>query len=675
MGKEQGKSELLPASGPEVTGDWLGALVLHTDRIDWTNSPRPTPDSVTRQFIGPFHYWSLPQFQGMSAAEIEISILSGTDVLKWKGSSPWKPFYQHFLTLTKILCPSKDITPSLADVVMLFCAGIGRGRKITNMIGSQNSGKSSLTALLVMTCMAINPTINFALIANPFKTTSESTIWGDFKEVYEEITQNHPDLWPESRLHADKRIVLVKVPKAGYVEIRPVDDVGKLLGTKTKKIRRDDGTYITPLMLMVLDEVNRVKSPAFLEGLSNITSQEGFYAHTSQNFKDPADMGGRLAEPRSFHGSPDSYDQLTHDMRVWYSFSSSITIRFNGLLSPNLLAHCEPGEEIYPYLFKIVNLEHIIETYGKQSPEYYSQVLSFPVDTMEVTSVISSSTIRRSRIEDPHYTMIKRLGKVAFGDPAFGGSDLCLWGSFLVALCKVADPGGHYTDQTLFISESQMRRMKLNRDLLVDSAFLMRLSALSVRHRIDLAHFIEGKPVSYEDQIAVQYAEHCIANSIPYNCFGYDSSMRHEIMNSVFRIMGSEPVSFGYNEPPKGFFLRGLKKNSEDCCGDRISELAFMAADLIDNKQVRGESLSPALIQLSRTQFKERGGKRFVEKKKEYKDRWSGVSPDARDVFLGGVGMAARTGMVLNNPLTGKSSAAKGSGRKPLLPLRRPARL
>lgn len=675
MDENQRSPELLPSLGevaveatPKV--DFLAGVVSHVDRIDW-RSPQVSPDFVSNKYIGRHDYWDLPQFRGKDAVDIEIEILAGTDVLQWHGSSPWKPFYQHFLTLVKLLCPSKDITPSLADVVFLFCLGLGNGRKMINMLGSQNSGKSSLSALVIMTSMAINPRINFALVANPRKTTAESTIWGDLKEIFEEIMDNHPTLWPEAKLFADKRIVLVKVPKAGYVEIRPVDDAGKLLGIKTKKVRREDGTYITPLFLMAIDEVNRVKSHALLDGLSNITSQEGFMGFTSQNFTDITSLGGRLAEPRNTFGGPGSYDQLTTSMQFWHSYSSGITIRFNGLLAPNFLA----GREVYAYLFKRSNLLNILETYGVGSAEYYSQVLSFPIDSTEITSVISSSVVRRSRVDDKFYTLIKRLGKVAFGDPAFGGNDLCLWGYADVGIYRVADPGGQVTEQTLMVCDSPMMKMRLDRDKVVDDSFLARLEALSPHYKVNLAHFIRGKPVSYEDQIALQYAEHCVKYNIPYSSFGYDSSLRHEIMNSVHRIMGSGPVSFGYNEPPKGFYLQSLKKNSEDCCGDRISELAFMAAGLVDNKQVRGEPLNAALIQLSRTQFKERGEKRFVEKKKEYKARWSNVSPDARDVFLGLVGMAARAGLVLNNPLTPQGSSAKGSQIKPVRPLRRPARL
>jgi hypothetical protein len=264
---------------------------------------------------------------------------------------------------------------------------------------------------------------------------------------------------------------------------------------------------------------------------------------------------------------------------------------------------------------------------------------------------------------------------VAFGDPAFGGGDLCLFGWVEVAVCDVAGPDGSKTSETLIICKHQMRRMKLNRDMVVDDDWLVRCAKVSTKNPIKISHYVRGAPVPLEDQIAMQYAEHCMENEIPFSNFGYDFSMRHEIMTSVTRIMGMDPVAFGYNEPPKGFFLNGLKKNSTDVCGDRVSELAFMAADVIQAKQLRGEFLLPGMTQLARTLFVERGQKRFVEKKDDYKKRWTGVSPDARDVLLGLIGMAARLGLVLNNPLTQSTGSATGAANQPVRPLKRGVQL
>lgn len=652
---------------PQVV-DNLAGVKQHIDRIDWQlPAALLTPDYVTKQFIGHCGYWRLPQFAGMEPAQIEIEILKAIDPAEWGGRSPWKPYYQHFLTLLKLLCPGTDITPNLADTVMFFMYGLSNNRKGLNLIGSQNSGKSSMTARMAMTCMAINPDLNFVLVVNPRKNTAQSTIWGDFTEVYNEMSLTAPWLWPEARVFADKRIVLKKVPKAGYVEIRPADEIGKFKGTKTKKVKCN-GRYITPLFLIVVDEVNEIKSTSFLDVFSNLISQDGFNLITSQNFRTESDMGGRLTEPdgKTF-GGPNAFDELNKTMRWWHSFSSTVTLRFNGLWSPNILA----GRDIYPYLFKMQNLVNILLTYKENSPEYYSQVLSYPIESVDLRSVVSSSVVKRARLEDQFYTVRKYLGKVAFGDPAFGGGDLCLFGWVEVAQCDVAGPDGSKTSETLIICKHQFRRMKLDRDMVVDDDWLTRCAKVSTKNPIKISHYVRGAPVPLEDQIAMQYAEHCMENEIAFSNFGYDFSMRHEIMTSVTRIMGMDPVAFGYNEPPKGFFLNGLKKNSTDVCGDRVSELAFMAADVIQAKQLRGEFLLPGMTQLARTLFAERGVKRFVEKKEDYKKRWTGVSPDARDVLLGLIGMAARLGLVLNNPLTPSKGSANSPANQPVRPLKR----
>jgi hypothetical protein len=104
-------------------------------------------------------------------------------------------------------------------------------------------------------------------------------------------------------------------------------------------------------------------------------------------------------------------------------------------------------------------------------------------------------------------------------------------------------------------------------------------------------------------------------------------------------------VAFDYNQAPEGIYLHSVKQQSEDYCCDRISELAFLVADVFTTKQVRGgEYIAEAIIQTQRTHHALKGKKRQVEKKKDYKDRWQGRSPDERDVLMGINGMAAKRG-------------------------------
>jgi hypothetical protein len=162
---------------------------------------------------------------------------------------------------------------------------------------------------------------------------------------------------------------------------------------------------------------------------------------------------------------------------------------------------------------------------------------------------------------------------------------------------------------------------------------------------IDTAGFVEGSEVSYEDQIAIHCREQCKNHGVPSHCMGFDSSLRPDIVSSMTRMFGFAVNAFDYNQPPEGVYLQNIKQNAEDCCKNRTTELAMLAADYFLTKQVRGgHYIETAVTQLSRTRYQTINRKYVVEGKKEYKARFGGVSPDHRDVLMGIAGMAHRKG-------------------------------
>ena len=142
--------------------------------------------------------------------------------------------------------------------------------------------------------MAVYPRESAVYFANPFDSASDSTIWGEVEECYDEILQSSPGLFSSSVKYALRKIDLVPgLPKAGTMEIRNVKHVGKFKGTKTRKTGEVDGPIIVGI-----DEVNEIYVFAFMRILSNMVSQDGFFAVTSQNFKGHwRTWGGSLQHP------------------------------------------------------------------------------------------------------------------------------------------------------------------------------------------------------------------------------------------------------------------------------------------------------------------------------------------------------------------------------------------
>lgn len=642
----------------EVRKDPFEGIVLNHDRLDWSDQ-NLTADRISSTLIGnsPRKYWVLQPDK--KPWEIEREILFEAKRPNWGGlSKHGKPYYQHFLTLIKLLFPETDITPSLADAVMFFCRGIGgANKKILNLIGSANSGKSASGCRIAFALMYIDPEYTVVYVANPFDSASDSTVWGDIEELWDQLCEAHPNttgqgfgdasvLFPYGRKYANRCLEFIpNIPKAARIELRNTKHVGKYKGSKTRGKDTDRG-----VMLIVVDEVNEIENMAFLTTLANISQQDAFFAITSQNFKNEDDMGGRLTSPKPTYGGPASFDDLDIEEHAWWhSEASSITLRFDGHKSPNILS----GKTLYPKLFKQSNLQQMLDDYGEQSPDYYSQVRSFPARGDDMNSVLSKAKLSSSRYKDPYFTMIRIDGVVSFCDPAFGGRDKSKWGYAQYGIAKVTDAEGNEDTQEVVVFKDFFKTLKLVKDATYNDYWFERMRAA----RIETSGFTIGGLVSYEDQIAIQCAELNLAHGIKPSHFGYDFSMRPDIVSSMSRMLGYSTHAFDYNQAPEGVFLQNIKKNSEDCCKNRCTELAFLASDLFLTKQVRGGSnIETAVVQLSRTLYQTVNKKYVSEGKKEYKARWQQISPDDRDVLMGIAGLLQRCGFRAKSVTNGKRS-------------------
>ena len=635
-------------------------VVLHDTLFDWSD-PTLDANSISRRIMGKVSHWDLPEFAGKKPWEIERKILFEQGRCNFgKNTKYGKPTYQHFLTLMKLMFPDTDITPALADATMLFCMNYTYGKKILNLIGSQNSGKSGAGCRIPFVCTYIDPEYSATYVANPFDNAADSTVWGDFEELWDQLCEHHPNtsgtgyadassLFPWGKKFAARSIELIpNAPKAGRIELRNIKHVGKYKGTKTRGKNVDRGFFI-----LVIDEVNEIENMSFLNVLSNISSQDAFSGITSQNYKDPEDMGGQLTEPVPLYGGPSSIDVLDIDGHMlWHSSRSSITLRFDGLRSPNILS----GRTIYPKLFKAADEKRIREDFGAESPDYYSQVRSFPARSDATNSVLSRQKISASRHDDTFYSLLKVSGSAAFCDPAFGGRDKAVWGCVHWGPGIVTDGEGSQQHVELLVFKRHFEHIPLVKDAIYNDWWFDRMRKAG----IDTAPFTTDAEVSYEDQIAIRCRELNRENGVPPHCFGYDFSMRPDIVSSMNRIIGFSTIPFDYNQDPQGVYLPGLKQNSEDCCKNLCSEMAFLAADVFLTKQVRGgEFITTAVTQLSRTRYETKNKKFVVEGKREYKARWQQVSPDHRDVLMGLVRMAVLRGFRQNDvsqPTKGASS-------------------
>lgn len=635
--------------------DWLKYTKLHHTWFDWSD-PAVTADTVTTKLMGPCGY--LKNLTPRQRVETEIGILRKARYERWGGSSSYKPLYQHLLTLMKLLMPRRDVTPNLADCCNLFCQCLSRNMKFLNQIGSQNSSKSTFIAMISMTCLAVNPEGTAAYVANPFDATADSTVWGEIMSVYNEIKDAHEWMWPKGRTYKNQTIEVVPgIPKAGSIEIRGVKDTGKFKGMKDIK-----DTEAGTLLIVAIDEVNEVKQQAFVKEVSNLVSQK-MIGITSQNFTDESNMGGIFTKPhRLYEGNPNSFTDLKIDVdQKWYSHLRGVTIRFDGLLSPNILGK----RVVYPYLFNEANHSFQLENYGDDSPEYYSQVRSFPRIGVSDTTVLSFSRRDSSRYKDEEWTIESEDGRASFLDPSFGGGDKAMWGSIHwgEAVTISGDSRQRERHPLVWFSD-YMTQIPISLEAVVDEEWLHRCRAIN----LDVGQFILGDSISPEEQLAVRSRELNLLKGISSDNFGFDFSMRPEVTPTMRTIVGPGCIAFDYNTAPEGLWLQHCKKNANEQVTSRVGELAFITADLFIQRQVRGgKFVEAAITQLCRTRYELKGKKWAVESKRDFKKRHQGHSPDERDVLMGLVGMAYKRGFRPSTPET----AAEGAGTFNRLPVNR----
>ena len=627
--------------------DLFKNVEFNHEHIDWQD-PEVDATYVSRVLMGKQTHWDNEEFRGMSEMEIEREILFEASPANWGFTSPYgKPYYQHLLTLMHILDPSTDISPTLADATMFFCKALSMGKKILNLIGCQNASKSASSVRIAYACLYIDPEYTVFYVANPFDNAADSTIWGEVEDVWESMCKHHPhesgnpSFFPLAKKYANKRIEVIKdTPKAARIELRNVKHIGKYKGTKARK---DEFNEVRGILGMLIDEVNEIDNMSFLQMLTNLTSQDNFFAITSQNFKSTEDMGGRLTMPVDHYGGANTFEDLNVDKDVyWHSLVASVTLRFDGLTQANIKA----GRVIYPYLFKQSNLDLLKDNYGDRSPEWFSQCRSFPIRDAEANSVLSQAKISGSRYTDRIFTMQSVGGIVSFCDPSFGGKDRAVWGCARYGKGVVTDGNGDQERSDLLVFTRHMVPLKLSKGDVYDDYWFKRLEAINV----DVGDFERGSEVSYEDQIAIQCAELNLQEGVPQANFGYDFSMRPDIVSSINRIIGFDSFAFNYNQKPDGFMLQNIKRSTEDCCYNVVDELAFLTSDLFLSRQIRGGNfIETAVLQLGRTRYEEKNNKYKVERKADYKARWQNVSPDHRDVLMGVVGMAHKRGFRAGN--------------------------
>ena len=597
---------------------------------------------------------------GMSDLDIERSILRG-----WKAEWSQKPetcpyhhedvfqfhpklpevrvsgWTQHMIRYQRHVLPQIGLNPWLVRMH----AGIERTlyleeRKVANYIGSKNSGKTNFFALFSHLAVSINPSFTRVFVSGPYKTAADATIWGRIGTRFTQLKQANRGLWDNASEQKSKSRYVYDEhsDEAGYIELITLDKVGKLQGTKSLDPTKG-------LLVLICDEIAEFPTAALLDGLDNLTGNGNFICLTGCNFRDPEGLAGKLCHPEGRE-----YAELNIETdHEWKSNYTSMTFRFDGHQSPNIVAN----EIIYPYLLTPKVRADMEDIHGLRGPKYLEQIRSFPNSSMSDYYVTTRDKIRSGGgYDDVVWDIQVPPVKVAFADPGFGG-DPCKIGAFKFGPARIQSVDGSWHTISVFQPIAPIETIKIDTALEADEKWLEKLSI----HTGGGVLARRGSLVTPEQQIAVGSAEFLERNGIQRQNFGYDGSMRAGIVHEMVAILGTSihSMDFGGQATDRVVDVKGTV--ARDAYYNFATEMHFNIAATIQAGQLRGASMIDAAIsQLVRRGWEHVGAKKQIQTKSEYKKMNQGRSPDDSDVLIGAHEIAIRLGFRSNLKRTAQSA-------------------
>ncbi len=568
---------------------------------------------------------------GLTRLGIERSILRAWKP-EWskKGNGPYgHNFSYHFCQYLKVICPKTDLHGfTLRQILAFEKTAFLEKRKILNFIGSKSSSKTDFLATFSLAILSVWPEFTTVYVAAPYLTAADSAVWGRILTRMEQMKKANPGLWKDVYNHkAKNRVVFENHAETGFCELRTLDKIGKLQGAKS--FDPDKGWLI-----LLCDEVALFPTRALLDLLDNLTGNPNFFCITGCNFKDTEGLEGILCHPEKRE-----YNELDVDRdQEWDSAYKSRTVRLDGHYSPNIMA----GKSVYKYLLTESVRQDMEDIHGVKGPKYLEQVRSFPNNSAADYYVTSRDKIRAGGgYDDGIIFDVGEPTRVAFCDPAFGGDD-CVICAFEFSNARIEDSEGKFHTAEIFRPITEMQVLRIEVGLKATPEWMGRL-----KMQAGGEFFLKkDQEVTPENQVAVQAGEFLNLHNIQRHNFGYDSSLRSDIVEAMISILGSTVNSIhpGGDATDRTGDLTG-NLEAKELYANFVSEQYFTFARLVQAGQFRGANLVPgAISQICRRKWNEIGKRKQIEPKKIYKKFNQGKSPDQADTLVGGLEMAIRCG-------------------------------
>jgi hypothetical protein len=580
---------------------------------------------------------------GLSRFDCERSILRGWKP-EWskdrKLSPSGKTWAWHMLRYMEMLFPEQDVHPFVRrQVKAVEVTFFIEGRRMVNVIGSQNSGKTDTAASLALAILSVDPEMTVGYAAVPFKNAADSQLWGRLGRRFDSMKK---DIFKSARKVGERIVIKGGMADSGYLELRVIDKVASLQGRKAP-----DHTGKRGFLLILCDEIALFKNTALKEVLDNVLGGTRVLVITGCNFKNPDGMEGDLCRPEN--GDYPSLD--IEKSKFWKSAYQSTTLRLDGHDCPNI----KLGYDKYPYLLRNKRRQELEDQHGLQGPKYMEQVRSFPQLSTGGMTVLTRADLSAWGAYD---TDIVWTGgtrrRVAFCDPGFGGDPACIQ-AFEFGPAYVFTADGKQVPMQIFTPICHPHHIKLINQMKRDPDWITRFNSAMQGKQY---HRPLSDDVTIEQQIVIGAWEFLQTWDVEVANFGFDGSMRASIVQEFDSIMGTRVVAI---DPLGKSTDRIANTRGEKACDLYNSfgtETWFAVGDIARAGQLRGAAmLSVAVSQMVRRTWSHVQSLRKIERKEDFKKR-IGRSPDEADTVVGGLEMARRRGL----EIVGKKNPSPNSG-------------
>jgi hypothetical protein len=488
---------------------------------------------------------------------------------------------------------------------------------VVGIMGPGDSGKTYPVAKYILTDYFCNSSSTLTVVCTTEERGADQRIFGAIKELFGRAKSRFPWL-PGTLIDSENAITTddlkkdkIRSMKKGIVWVpcamrsNNYNNIKVFVGFKQKRMR------------MVADEAQFLGS-AFLDALANYFGKEDVKAFILGNPVDTMDCLGQACEPIT---GWDTHQEPTKTVTWPTKWKNGICLNLVGTDSPNF-DHPEEEGDRYPYMTGWKKMRFIEHSYGRDSLNWYSQMMGVMRGGINSKRVITMQICEHGKAFDDLIWESLELTQIYFLDAAYGGvgGDRCVGGRLSFGKCA-----------------DGIHRIKIHD---------VHLVPVSVK-------ILEITP---EDQIAAFVYGKCEEFGIAGPNVFYDDTGRGTLGTAFAKKFGfTPPEGIAFGGRPSGRPVRhdlymqdkstGQKRHirCDEYYSKFVSELWYSVRYVIECDQMRGLPQDVAREGCMREFRQVAGNKIEVEPKEETKLRL-GRSPDLFDAVVTGIEGARRRG-------------------------------